>query len=119
MHRMRLSGCLRLGILQVEIRVFYGGNNLLEVKLVNLIEEHASRMHCCRIEVCSCPHSACRRLVPHGRPGLPGRGGLPDPDRAHQGAHQPRRRKDFAHRGALLACSVFCFCLVEFCVLVS
>ena len=43
------------------------------------------------------PYCHRRRVVPHGRPGLPGRRGLPDADRADQGAHQPRRREDLAH----------------------
>ena len=43
------------------------------------------------------------RLVPHGRPGVPGRGGLPHPHGPPQGAHQPRRRENLAPRGACRA----------------
>ena len=38
-------------------------------------------------------------LVPHRRPGVARRAGLSAPDRAAQGAHQPRRREDQPDRG--------------------
>jgi len=78
----------------------YSSQLLMMTLLINMLQP-TCRAQACATCACGLALSrvlgAGRRLVPHRRPGLPGRRGLCDADRAPQGAHQPRRREDLAH----------------------